>query len=178
MTEVVQPFASAPPWAYDFDAIIALGSNIGDKRANIAEAVRRLTAPNEAQSDIHFVARSRDFRTPPWGNTDQDWFVNACLTVRTALPPHDLLARCLDVERQMGRLRAERWGPRVIDLDLLLWRDIQLFDEVLVLPHPRMTERAFVLAPLADVAGRLELGGRTVEDWLAAIDRTGIEPIE
>ncbi len=155
-----------------YDAIVALGSNIGDPRANMAKALELLCATG----DVRVVARSRDFKTPPWGITDQPWFANACAGVATGLDARALLARCLDVEQRLGRVRAEKWGPRIIDLDVLVHRDGAIDEADLVLPHPRITERAFVLAPLADIAPGLVIEGRTVADWLATVDLTGVEP--
>jgi len=156
------------------DAVVALGSNIGDKVANVERAVELLTGEGE----IALTARSRIYKTPPWGNTDQDWFVNACIGVRTGLDPHALLTRCLSVEEMMGRRRAEKWGPRIIDLDVLVYGDVELADEVLTLPHPHITKRAFVLAPMADIVPDLMLEGRSVAAWLSIQDLQGIEPIE
>lgn len=156
------------------DALIGLGSNMGDKAGNIARAIELLTAGGEVRP----VARSRLYRTPPWGKTDQDWFVNACIGVATSLSPHELLGRCQAVENELGRVRAERWGPRVIDVDLLVYRDVRLEHPDLVIPHPRIAERAFVLAPLAEIAPGLVIGGRTVAERLAEIDRAGVEVIE
>jgi len=154
-------------------AIIALGSNIGDKEGNIARAIDLLTE----SGDVRLVARSRNYRTPPWGKTDQDWFVNACISVASELRPHALLERCLATERSMGRRRTEKWGPRVIDLDVLYVDGVTLDEADLTLPHPRITERAFVLAPLAEIAPDLVLSGSSVAEWLAAADLTGVEPI-
>lgn len=165
------PDMAPPP---RLDAIIALGSNIGDKHTNIADAIRLLTR----DGDIRLIARSRDFRTPPWGKTDQDWFVNACIGVATQLAPRALLKRCLATERQMGRERTEKWGPRIIDLDVLHMDGVALAEDDLVLPHPRITERAFVLAPLADIAPDLVLAGKTVAEWLSSIDCTGVVAAE
>jgi 2-amino-4-hydroxy-6-hydroxymethyldihydropteridine diphosphokinase len=156
------------------DALIGLGSNIGDKAGNISRAIALLT-PGD---DVRLVARSRLYRTPPWGKTDQDWFVNACIGVATSLSPGELLGRCQAVEDELGRVRSERWGPRVIDVDLLVYRDVTLEHPDLVIPHPRIAERAFVLAPLADIAPDLVIGGRTVAERLAEIDRAGVEVIE
>lgn len=154
-------------------AVIALGSNIGDKVANLDRAVALLSST----ADLGVVQRSRNYRTPPWGKTDQDWFVNGAVLVETTLSPHQLLNRCLAVEEEMGRRREEKWGPRIIDLDVLVYGDVELSDEVLTLPHPHITDRAFVLAPLAELRPELELKGRNVGEWLADIDREGIEPI-
>lgn len=138
-----------------FDAILGLGSNIGDKPAAIAEALRRL----EADPDIAVVARSRLYRTPPWGVTDQDDFANACAGIATKLAPHALLARCQAIENAMGRVRTRHWGPRAIDVDILLMGDTRLDEPDLVIPHPRISERAFVLAPLAEIAPQLVILG-------------------
>lgn len=164
-------FRQAEPIA-PYDAIVALGSNIGDTRANMQRALELLCADGA----VVVVTRSRDFKTPPWGITDQPWFANACASVRTKLGARALLARCLDVERQMGRVRAQKWGPRIIDLDVLVHREGSIAEDDLILPHPRITERAFVLAPLADVDAGLVLDGKPVAAWLAEVDTTGVEP--
>ena len=148
-----------------YDAIIAMGSNIGDKAGHIDAAVAAFTADGL----VRVVARSANYRTAPWGVIDQDWFVNACMTVTTDLPVRALLERCQSVERQIGRERTIKWGPRIIDLDILTYRDLVLEDLDLVLPHPHMTKRAFVLRPLLDVAPHLIIGGYTVGHWLSLI---------
>jgi 2-amino-4-hydroxy-6-hydroxymethyldihydropteridine diphosphokinase len=145
-----------------FDAIVALGSNLGDKAGNIARATAALTADGH----VRLVTASANYRTAPWGITEQDWFVNAAISVLTDLSPHALLARCLDVERQLGRVREVKWGPRIIDLDVLVYRDAVVADADLVLPHPYLTERAFVLRPMLDVAPDLMVKGHTVREWL------------
>lgn len=155
------------------DAVLALGSNVGDKRANIARAITLIGA----DGGIRVLARSRDYKTPPWGVTDQDWFVNACVSVATKLSPHELLARCQHVERELGRVRDKRWGPRVIDVDILVHRAGALDDPALTLPHPRLTERAFVLVPLAEIASDLEIAGKKVSEWLKEVDTRGVEPM-
>jgi 2-amino-4-hydroxy-6-hydroxymethyldihydropteridine diphosphokinase len=152
------------------EAYLSLGSNLGDKRAMIARAVERLGA-----AGVAVIARSSDYRTPPWGDEDQDWFVNACVKVRTDLAPHDLLALCLGIERDLGRVRTRKWGPRTIDIDLLIYDDVQMASGDLVLPHPRIAERAFVLQPLAEIAPDLEVAGRRIAAMLADIDAAGIE---
>jgi 2-amino-4-hydroxy-6-hydroxymethyldihydropteridine diphosphokinase len=161
---VAEPHATVPA-AVDFDAVVALGSNIGDTVGTLARAIDLLTG----DARVTLVARSRDYRTAPWGNTDQDWFLNAAIAVRTTLDPHALLARCLEVERQLGRVRTVKWGPRVIDLDLIVYRDREIDTPDLVLPHPHLTARAFVLRPMADIAPDLVVRGRTVRDWLAEL---------
>lgn len=154
------------------DALIGLGSNIGDKAANIATAIAALAA----DPAITVTKRSRLYRTPPWGVTDQDWFANACIAVTTTLTPHGLLACCQAIENAMGRVRRLRWGPRVIDVDVLTYDELCLESPDLVLPHPRIGERAFVLAPLADIAPDLAIGGLPVRELLERVDGAGIEP--
>lgn len=154
-----------------FDAIIALGSNIGDKARHIADAVAALTA----DSRVRLEARSHDYKTPPWGVTDQDWFVNTAIGVSTKLPVRDLLAHCQAVEKKLGRERTIKWGPRVIDVDILVYGTAVVEEPDLVLPHPHMTERAFVLQPLMDIAPGLKIRGRTAAEWLQALPPSGIE---
>lgn len=162
-----------------WDAVLGLGSNMGDKAANLERAIALLTE----RGDVRLVARSRFYRTAPWGVVDQDWFVNACIGVATALTPRELLARCQEVEARMGRVRRIHWGPRVIDVDILLYRDRVIAEPDLVVPHPRIGERGFVLVPLAEVAPEARIpptapGGRTVRDLLAAIDASDVVPAD
>ncbi|KAB1080394.1 2-amino-4-hydroxy-6-hydroxymethyldihydropteridine diphosphokinase [Methylobacterium soli] len=154
-------------------AYLGLGSNIGDKAAMLAAAIDGLAAT----PGLVVTARSRDYRTPPWGDTDQDWFLNAAIGVETTLSPHALLEACLAVEAALGRVRERRWGPRVIDIDVLHYAGAEVSDERLVLPHRFVRERAFVLVPLAEIAPDLVIGGETVRQALAKHDATGIEPV-
>lgn len=154
-----------------FDAVISLGSNIGDKAGNIARAIAFLTADGA----VALVRRSGDYRTPPWGNTDQDWFVNACITVTTNLDARALLLRCQAVEEEMKRVREVHWGPRIIDLDVIWYRDETIDQPDYIVPHPRTLERAFVLVPLAEIAPDLVISGRSVASHLSRIERTGVE---
>jgi 2-amino-4-hydroxy-6-hydroxymethyldihydropteridine diphosphokinase len=154
-------------------AFLSLGANMGDKRAAIERAADLIAALPRTR----VVARSRSWRTPPWGKTDQDWFVNAALKIETSLAPLDLLDACLGVERRMGRERIEKWGPRLIDVDIIAYGDVAVTGGRLTLPHPHVLERAFVLAPLADIAPHLALGGRPIRDALAGLDTTGIAPL-
>jgi 2-amino-4-hydroxy-6-hydroxymethyldihydropteridine diphosphokinase len=155
------------------DALIGLGGNVGDARATLDEAVRNFCDGIE----IKLVARSSDYRTPPWGVLDQPDFVNLCLCVATDLSPQGLLARALTVEANLGRNRAveRRWGPRVVDIDLLAYDDLILDEPGLVLPHPRLAERAFVLVPLMEIAPDWRIGGETVRALATRIDVAGIE---
>jgi 2-amino-4-hydroxy-6-hydroxymethyldihydropteridine diphosphokinase len=154
-------------------AYLGIGSNIGDMSAMLDRAVAGLGATR----GIRVVARSADYRTPPWGKTDQPWFLNGALTVDTDFDPHGLLDACLAVEHTLGRIREERWGPRVIDIDVLAYEGAAVDDDRLVLPHRHVRERAFVLVPLAEIAPDLVIGGERVVDALAKLDRSGIERV-
>jgi 2-amino-4-hydroxy-6-hydroxymethyldihydropteridine diphosphokinase len=157
------------------EAFIALGGNLGDVRATFDQAVAMLCKDGTVQ----LTARSSDYRTPPWGVTDQPVFINAVIAVATSLAPHTLLARMQACERALGRDRAHErhWGPRSIDLDLLAYDDVALHDPDLTLPHPRLFERAFVLVPLAEIAADRVIAGIRVRDALARVDAGGIETL-
>ncbi|MBL8568790.1 MAG: 2-amino-4-hydroxy-6-hydroxymethyldihydropteridine diphosphokinase [Phreatobacter sp.] len=154
-------------------ALIGLGGNVGDVRATLAKAVAAF-CDGEA---VRLLARSSDYETPPWGVTDQPPFVNLAVRVETELSPRDLLKRALAVEAGLGRDRAtgRRWGPRPVDIDILAYGDIRLDEPDLHIPHPRMTERAFVLVPLAEIAPDWVLEGRAIADWVTAIDTAGVK---
>lgn len=125
-------------------AVIALGSNL--------EPERHLRAGFQAlAARIQIGSVSRVYRTPPWGVTGQPDFLNAVAAVETALAPLRLLDALLTIETEQGRVRGERWGPRTLDLDLLLYDDLLLESERLTLPHPRMHERRFMLVPICDL---------------------------
>lgn len=155
------------------EAWLALGGNVGEPRATLDRAVALLCDG----TDIRVLARSSDYRTPPWGVTDQAPFVNLCIAVETTLTPQALLERAQAVERALGRDRAkeQRWGPRTADIDIIAYGDLTLAEDGLMLPHPRLFERAFVLVPLAEIAGDRMIAGRRISEAAAAIDRAGIE---
>jgi 2-amino-4-hydroxy-6-hydroxymethyldihydropteridine diphosphokinase len=157
------------------EAFVGLGGNVGDVRSSFERAIAILCDDDA----VRLVARSSDYRTPPWGVTDQPPFVNAAIAVATSLPPRDLFARAVGIERALGRERSKerRWGPRTIDIDLLAYDDLVLRDEELTLPHPRLFERAFVLVPLAEIAGDRAIAGLRIGDALARVDAAGIEKL-
>ena len=157
------------------EALIALGGNVGDVRSTFEQAIAKLCSDDA----VRLIARSADYRTPPWGITEQAPFVNAVIAVATSLAPHDLLARAQECERALGRNRAleRRWGPRTIDIDLLAYDDLVLIDRHLILPHPHMLERAFVLAPLAEIAPDRLIAGVKVSDALDRVDASGIDKL-
>jgi 2-amino-4-hydroxy-6-hydroxymethyldihydropteridine diphosphokinase len=154
-------------------AYVALGSNLGDSQQQLLDAIEALAGlPN-----TRVLARSRFYRTPPWGMLDQPEFLNAVVVLETPLLPHDLLDALLGIERDAGRERGgERWGPRTLDLDLLHVDGKTVSDERLTLPHPHIAERAFVLLPLSELSPDLEIPGRgRVVDLLRGVDTQGCE---
>jgi 2-amino-4-hydroxy-6-hydroxymethyldihydropteridine diphosphokinase len=155
-------------------AYLGLGSNLGDKRAMIGAALAALGAV----PGVTATARSGFYRTPPWGETEQDWFLNAAAEVETSLAPRALLETCLAVERSLGRRRERRWGPRTIDIDVLDYGGRTVSEADLTLPHPHLLERAFVLVPLLEIAPDLVVAGQPIREALARLDRSGIELME
>jgi 2-amino-4-hydroxy-6-hydroxymethyldihydropteridine diphosphokinase len=156
-------------------ACVALGSNLDDPRAQVERGFDEL----KGLPQTTLRARSRLYRTPPWGMPDQPDFVNAVARLETALPPRALLDALLGIEIRAGRVRGMRNGPRILDLDLLLYGDRIIDQPGLVVPHPRLHERAFVLRPLADVAPDVEIPGRgRVGELLERIDARDCVPID
>jgi 2-amino-4-hydroxy-6-hydroxymethyldihydropteridine diphosphokinase len=153
------------------DVFIALGSNLGNRAKNLALACEAL-----ARDGIEIAAASSVYETEPWGPKPQGPYLNRVVRGTTELAPKELLARLLETERTLGRKRdgVERYGPRTIDLDILLYGGETLAEPELQIPHPRMMERAFVLVPLAEIAPDLTDGGVAVEDALARLDRSGV----
>lgn len=148
-------------------AYVGAGANLGDPAANVERA---LTALGELGV---LTGSSSLYRTRPWGKTDQPDFVNAAAMLETDLEPRALLAALKDLERRLGRTETERWGPRLIDLDLLAYDEVELDEPGLRLPHPRLRERAFVLVPLAEI----EPGYAAARDALPEEELQGVEPL-
>lgn len=148
-------------------AYIGIGSNLGDPLVNCRRAIQAILADSRNRP----VGCSPLYRTEPVGKKDQDWFVNGVLAVDTSLPPRNLLHFLQGIEKAMGRIRKERFGPRIIDLDILLYGDRTCREEDLQIPHPRLAERRFVLAPLQDLAPDLlhPETGRRISELLAAL---------
>ncbi len=148
-------------------AFIGIGSNLESPAENCLKAVERLnTHPN-----LTLIARSSLYQSEPFGITDQDWFVNSVVQLTTSFSPEDLLRACLSIEQTMGRTRTKKWGPRIIDLDILFYGSARIGTEALQIPHPRLGERGFVLRPLADIAPnfRHPETGASVTEMLAAL---------
>lgn len=150
---------------------IGLGTNLGERKQNLRTAIASLE-----RAGVRVRAVSALYETAPWGVTDQPDFLNLCLAVRTEREPRALLALLKQIEEEMGREPAARWGPRLIDLDLLFYGKRVLAEEGLAVPHPRLAERAFVLAPLADIAPDWQhpQSGKRMRQLLAAVDREGV----
>ena len=155
-------------------AYVALGANIGDPTATVLAAFAALS--NLADSRV--VHTSSLYRTAPVGLKNQPDFINAVVALETGLAPESLLDALLDLEARFGRVRRDRNGPRTLDLDLLLYNDIELDLPRLILPHPRLHLRAFVLQPLAEIAPTLVVPGRgSVAAWLPAVANQGIDRV-
>ena len=157
------------------EALLGLGGNVGDVRTTLNRAVAALCDGR----DVRLVARSSDYRTPPWGVTDQPPFINLALVVETALAPRALLDRALRIEAEFGRDRAKerRWGPRTLDVDIIAYDALETDEPGLTLPHPRLFERAFVLAPLAEIAPDRRIKGISIADALARLEPSGVEKL-
>lgn len=149
-------------------AYVGIGSNLGNRVANAERAVTAL----ERLGAI--ARRSSWYRTQPWGNRDQPWFLNAVVALETELSPRALLDRLHAIEDALGRVRSERWGPRTIDLDLLLYDDATVDEPGLHLPHPQLRERAFVLVPLAEI----DAGFGALRDALPESERAGVVRVQ
>jgi len=152
------------------DVFIGLGSNIGDRLRNLNLATCSVLRIPE----VEFVRASSLYETEPVGMEGQPWFLNAVLWIRTAIPPMELLSRLLEIETGMGRVRKEPLGPRVIDLDILIFGTTVMKSEFLEIPHPRMHERRFVLEPLAEIVPNLihPAMGVSVVDLLQRVDQS------
>jgi dihydropteroate synthase len=162
-----EPPPRPEPWRDGRASVVfALGGNVGDKAGTMRRALRALGS----EPGIELTAVSRLYRTAPWGKTDQDWFVNACALARTDLAPAAVLDRVKALEVQLGRQPGERWGPRVIDIDIIDYDDLALRGPRLTLPHPEVFNRAFVLVPLAEIAPERVIGGRRVGEAAANLD--------
>ncbi len=149
---------------------LSLGTNLGDRHANLQQAIALLRV------DMEVVDTSPLYKTAPWGVTDQPDFLNLCVTADTTLSPHDLLTRLKTIEAELGRVASHRWGPRLIDIDILFYDDLVMQDDRLTIPHASIADRAFVLAPLADIAADFvhPQTNKTIQTMLDEIDQTAV----
>ena len=157
-------------------AYVGVGSNLADPRAQVERALQHLARLPHSR----LLRSSRLYRSAPWGVLDQPDFVNAAAAIETGLAPQALMQALLAIERDAGRDRSgDRWGPRILDLDLLLHGALALAEPGLQLPHPHLHERAFVLLPLAEIAPHLDVPGRgPISALLSNIDTTGCHLID
>lgn len=149
-------------------AFLSFGGNLGDVASTFAHAVCDLD--KQAQSRV--LKCSSLWRTKPWGKTDQPDFLNMAVSLSTNLPALELLEFCLGLETKAGRIREELWGPRSLDIDIIAFGSLETNTEVLILPHPRAHERAFVLAPLAEIAPDALLHGNRIDTLLHKLQET------
>lgn len=151
---------------------LGLGGNVGDPAA----AIRAALAALETRGVARIERVSSLYRTAPWGGVPQPDYANACALARTQLAPFDLLDAIKQLERDLGRVDTVRWGPRVIDIDILFYGDLAMQDERLVIPHRDLLNRAFVLIPLAEIAPDLVIAGRRVAEAAKAFGGDEVKP--
>ena len=150
---------------------LGLGSNLGDREQYLHQAVAKLAA----HPDIKLRKLSAIYETLPFGYTDHPAFLNAVAAVETTLSPHELLSVCLGIESSLGRIRELKWGPRLIDIDILLFDDVELATEQLTLPHPYLHLRSFVLVPLRELTGSAAIyQGKSADQLLADCNQNGV----
>ncbi|MGI6226437.1 MAG: 2-amino-4-hydroxy-6-hydroxymethyldihydropteridine diphosphokinase [Peptococcales bacterium] len=153
---------------------LSLGSNLGDKRQNLEEAIRML----KEHKQIKVIKISSFYETEPVGFKEQDWFLNIAVKIDTSLKPYELLEYCQEIEEKLQRKRIIRWGPRSIDIDILLYENFTSQDEKLIIPHPRMLERAFVLEPLLEIEPDLVLDGIPIYQILKQLKGEKVKRID
>lgn len=146
---------------------LGLGTNMGDRAKYLSDACELLNNHDK----INITKKSKIYETKAWGYTEQADFLNVCLEVDTSLNEYELLSVCQEVEQKLDRKRIIRWGPRTIDVDILFFNDIVLNDENLLIPHPRIKERAFVLIPLMDLNSKLSIDGKTIDVHLNSLTK-------
>ncbi len=153
---------------------LSLGSNIGDRLGYLRDALASLSP------SINPILQSSVYETEPWGYTDQPTFLNLVLKANTDLEPLDVLDHIKSIEKTIGRQETFRYGPRIIDLDILFYNDVILDTPRLTIPHPRLTERAFVLVPLAEIAPDLihPVSGKSVKQLRSLVDSSSIKLIQ
>lgn len=149
------------------EVYIGLGSNMGQRIRNLEQAIKRLAAC----TGVFLIERSPYYETEPQGGPPQPRYINAALGIKTNLSPHELLAKTQEIENSMGRIRKQRWGPRTVDIDILLYDDLIIQEEALKIPHPSMHLRQFVLEPLCDIAPRAihPVLGKTASELLESL---------
>ena len=161
-------------WGFELSAkdqtnyVIALGSNLGDRQKNIEAALVALAD----HPLIQILQSSHIYETPPWGELNQGAFYNACVRIKTDLTPGALLDYCQAIEVSMGRVRDKKWGPRLIDLDIVWWSGGKVETEHLTIPHAYATARSFVLLPMAELGADIKIQESTVITLLKSLDQS------
>ncbi|MCL1950515.1 MAG: 2-amino-4-hydroxy-6-hydroxymethyldihydropteridine diphosphokinase [Turicibacter sp.] len=145
-------------------AYLGLGSNLGDRRAYLTEALSLLG------SNMEITNQSPLYETKPWGVTDQEPYLNLAVEVQTDLEPEELLQLCQQIEHALDRVRDQKWGPRTMDIDILLYGSESIDAPDLKVPHPYLTQRDFVVIPLADIAPKVKVQGKILADWAHEFD--------
>ncbi len=158
----------------DLIVYLGLGTNLGDRLANLKHAADALPP------QVSLLRASSIYETEPWGYRDQPAFLNQVLEARTDLPPEALLRHLKRIERKLGRRPTFRYGPRLVDLDILFYGDLVINLLGLLIPHPQLADRAFVLVPLAELAPTLRhpISGLTIQEMLTKIDSSGVVKLE
>jgi len=151
---------------------LSLGSNIGNGKENISKAYALL-----GEMKIHIINYSSFYETTPVGYEDQDLFVNSVIEIETKLDPYALLDKCHAAEKALKRKRLIRWGPRTIDIDILLFNDLSLKDPNLIIPHKEIKNRGFVLVPLMELDNALEILGENIQKLVSEVDTSGVRLI-
>ncbi|SCG96447.1 MULTISPECIES: 2-amino-4-hydroxy-6-hydroxymethyldihydropteridine diphosphokinase [unclassified Romboutsia] len=153
---------------------LGLGTNMGDRLGYILKACELI----DTHENVKITKKSKIYETKAWGYTDQADFLNVCLEVQTNLDEYELLNLCQDIEQKLNRKRIIRWGPRTIDVDILFFNDKISNDENLLLPHPRIQDRAFVLIPLMDLNSKLLINGKTIDIHLNSLTKDQREEVK
>jgi 2-amino-4-hydroxy-6-hydroxymethyldihydropteridine diphosphokinase len=154
-------------------AFLSLGSNIGDKVDYLDKAVEIL----KNNKDIHNLKVSSYYATDPVGYTEQDMFVNIAVVLETTLAPEALLDVCQNIETDLDRVRVIRWGPRTIDVDIILYDTLEMDEERLTIPHPRMYERGFVLIPIQELSPELVINQKPIQAYIDQLPPSGVRKI-
>ena len=155
-------------------AYLGLGSNLGDKKQYLHQAIQGLYR----HESMDLLAISSIYESEPWGGVEQDVFLNLVSKIETDLAPADLLAVCLALEAKLERVRLERWGPRTMDIDILWYEGWEMATPELVIPHPYLLERDFVVIPFGEIAPELVIGDRTMSRWADDFVESGIKKVK
>ena len=157
----------------EYTAYLSLGSNLGDREKYISDAINGIIE----KLDVIDYEVSPFYETEPWGNTNQPRFINAAMMIRTSVEPSRMLDITQEIERELFRVRHEHWGARTIDIDILCVEGVTMNTPRLTLPHPYMTQRDFVLTPMADIAPGLRVNGKTISEWRKDLRDFGSVPL-